>query len=133
GGGVGVDVADGDGVAVGRAEDERRILVDGLYGRDAVQRRLSFPTRRSSDLAGRGLSAAGAGIAEIVGGDGQAGGAVIVGGRGEGEAVEGGVDGGERAGDGDRGGAVAADGEAGGAGQGEHAVGGRERGLLACA
>src|SRR5262249_20599503 len=73
--------------------------------------------------------AAGAGVALVVGGDGQVGGAVVVAGRGEGQAVEHGVDVGLAAGEGDRAGAFAGDRDPGDAGDAEHAVGGGERDL----
>src|SRR5262249_19602699 len=77
--------------------------------------------------------AAGAGVALVVGGDGEVGGAGVVAGRREGQAVEHGVDVGLAAGQRDRGGAVAGDRDPGDAGDAEHAVGRGERDLHAAA
>src|SRR5262249_15744848 len=70
---AGVDVGDRDVVAVGGAEGERSVLVHGLGGRHRVDR--PVPARRAPDVDGIDVaeSAAGAGVALVVGGDGEVG------------------------------------------------------------
>src|SRR5262249_25006609 len=125
------DIADRDGVAGGAREGERAVLVHGLGGGHAVDRRVVHGVDGDGDRVGVAERAAGAGVALVVGGDREVGAAVVVGGRVEGQTVEGGVDVGEAAGDDDRAGAVAGDGEARGARQVEDAVGDGQRHLHA--
>ena len=70
---AGVDVGDGDGVAVGDRERQRAVLVHGLGGRHRVDRRVVDGVDGDGDGVGVGLSAAGAGVALVVGGDRQVG------------------------------------------------------------
>src|SRR5262249_27453665 len=121
---AGIDVSDADGVAVGGRERERAVLAHGLGGRHGVDRRVVHGVDGDGDRVDVAESAAGAGVALVVGGDGEVGGAVVVAGRGEGQAVEDGVDVGLAAGEDDGTGAVAGHGDPGDAGDAEDAVAG---------
>src|SRR5262249_42530017 len=128
---AGIHVGDADGVAVGRAEGQRAVLAHGLGGRHGVHGGVVDGVDGDGDRVDVAESAAGAGVALVVGGDGEVGGVVVVAGRGEGQAVQHSVDVGLAAGEDDGTGAIAGDRDPGDAGDPEHAVGGGEGDLHA--
>src|SRR5262249_57067084 len=79
--------SDADGIAVGRRERERAVLVHRLSHRHRVDRRVVHGVDGDGDGAGIAEGAAGAGVALVVGGDGDVRRAVVVACRLEDQAV----------------------------------------------
>src|SRR6202008_1487471 len=115
-GAAGVDIGHGDGIAVGGGEHQGAILIHSLSGRHGVDRGVVHRVDGDGDVIGVAESAAGAGVALVVGDDLDVGSAVVVAGGREDQAVHRIVDVGQVAGQRHGAGAVAGDGEAGGAG-----------------
>src|SRR5262249_47751400 len=98
---AGVDVSDADGVAVGGRGRQRAVLVHGLGGGHRIDRRVVDGIHGDGDRVDVTERTAGAGVALVVGGDGEVGRAIVVAGRGEGQAVQHSVDVGLAAGEDD--------------------------------
>jgi hypothetical protein len=123
---VGVGVGDRDGVAVAGREDEARVLVQGLAAGHGVDRRVVDRTHLEGDRVDVLERAAAAGVAQVVGRDGEGVDSVEVEVRRVDEALQRRVDGGKGPGEDHQPGSVPRDDDTRLLAQGECAVADRE-------